>query len=333
MMSDFDRIRQTVDGASVFVDPSLLMRTLRGEAPHRLHWAFYYLSGSPTATSYQSGGARADFAVMLHRADGGGEEGGAATLAPGNALAFLYPASQVGALREARYAALAGGEPTARGDFDVYLNGKTLSYIKEHCEAADVERRPFFLTIFPARADDLSPKREFDDFVFGFGEGGKTFGGKCMINAPLPTYPIASVRTGQLAIGEGKVWEAEFFAPSYIDALYRSALASEPAARSVFDVYLDGKTLTYLKDPCAESDARARFLLSVRPADADDLPPHRREIGHDSLNFDFERYGTMFGGKCLAVRRLPDYGVAKIETGQWIPGGERLWTAEIAVGE
>ena len=41
----------------------------------------------------------------------------------------------------------------------------------------------------------------------------------------------------------------------------------------------------------------------------------------------------MVDGACVIVRRLPDYPIAKIETGQWIPGGERLWDAVIRVGE
>lgn len=35
----------------------------------------------------------------------------------------------------------------------------------------------------------------------------------------------------------------------------------------------------------------------------------------------------------MATRRLPDYEIAQNETGQWIPGGERLWSEEMAVGD
>ena len=327
MMADFNAIREIARGGTVSIDRSLLMGTLRSEAPYRLHWAFYYLSGIPTK---YGGGAfptdrRADFAVSRYAG------AGLDSLTPNNRLAFLYSASDA-ELHEAQCANLASREPIARSGFNLHLQDGMLSYLKAPCSSADAER-PFFLTVHPADAADLSPKREFDEFIFGFAQGGKRFGGKCMINAPLPTYPIASIRTGQLIVGEGKAWEAEFFDPAYIDALYQAALASEPAARSDFDVYLDGKTLTYLKDPCGEGDTRGRFLLSVHPANPKDLPENRREMGHDSLNFDFDRFGVTLDGKCLAVRRLPDYEISKIETGQWIPGGERLWTAEIMIGE
>ena len=52
--------------------------------------------------------------------------------------------------------------------------------------------------------------------------------------------------------------------------LYRSTYESiaggghgAPAARSIFDVYFAGNTLTYLKEPCAAGDVRPRFFLHV----------------------------------------------------------------------
>ena len=117
------------------------------------------------------------------------------------------------------------------------------------------------------------------------------------------------------------------------ESAYQAAASTQPAARSEWDVYLDGDTLIYLKQPCAADDTRGRFLLSVYPNNLADIPEGRRALGHESLNFDFERWGIMFGGKCMARRALPDYDVDKIRTGQWIPGGESLWTAEFAVGD
>ena len=53
-------------------------------------------------------------------------------------------------------------------------------------------------------------------------------------------------------------------------------------------------------------------------------------IRHASLNFDFAQRGTpVFDGACMAKAPLPDYEIAVIETGQWIPGGEGIWRAAI----
>ena len=96
---------------------------------------------------------------------------------------------------------------------------------------------------------------------------------------------------------------------------------------------MEGDRLTYLKAPCAESDTRGRFFLSVHPVDGADLPEDRREIGHASLNFDFAPDGIIFADKCMIRRELPDYSIKEISTGQWIPGGGGLWAGEAAVGD
>ena len=77
-----------------------------------------------------------------------------------------------------------------------------------------------------------------------------------------------------------------------------------------------------------------RFLLSVFPVSTDDLPPESRGVGHESLNFDFDSHGAIFDGRCVILRTLPDYPIAAVETGQWVPGGDKLWTANrIPIGE
>ena len=154
----------------------------------------------------------------------------------------------------------------------------------------------------------------------------------------LPDYPIAAVRTGQRLPGGARAWEVSITPPPDAEALalyekiYQTVASGEPVARAVFDLYLDGDALSYLKEPCDESDTRGRFFLSVHPADVEDLSAARRGVGHESLNFTFAPpAGAVFNGKCMATRQLPDYEIAAIETGQWIPGGERLWSAEIVV--
>ena len=149
--------------------------------------------------------------------------------------------------------------------------------------------------------------------------------------------------------GDGVVWRREVYGVpivSIIDAraeseaahraAYRAARASIPkASAGGFDIYADGGALTYVKDGCEESDARGRFYLSVFPQNPADLPQSARESGerHQSLNFEFRRYGAIFNGKCVIVRDLPDYPIAALETGQWIPGEGELWSARIAGGD
>ena len=113
---------------------------------------------------------------------------------------------------------------------------------------------------------------------------------------------------------------------------YESIAAGEPAARAVFDIYLRENTVTYLKSPCRAADVQATFFLHVVPEDVEDLPAHRRQYGFDNLDFHYAGGAALaFGGKCIAERPLPDYPIARIETGQFTLGEGKIWKAEFPV--
>ena len=57
------------------------------------------------------------------------------------------------------------------------------------------------------------------------------------------------------------------------------------------------------------------FFLHVYPADTNDLPADRRLFGFDSLPLYFDYWRE--DGRCYSVRRLPDYDIARIRTGQF----------------
>lgn len=103
-------------------------------------------------------------------------------------------------------------EPDARAAFNLHLDsdGRALTYTREPCGAPDVER-PFFLHVEPERAGDLPRDRRewgFDALDFDFRLRGAVFDGKCAAKIPLPSYPIAGIRTGQWIRGAGEIWEA-----------------------------------------------------------------------------------------------------------------------------
>ena len=228
-------------------------------------------------------------------------------------------------------------EPLARAVFDVYRDGRALTYVRDGCSRDDGAR--FFLHVDPRALGDLSAWRRrygFDNLDFSLGA---RIDGNCVATALLPDYPIARLRTGQFT-AEGTRWEVEIAfddrgeavpPPDYAQAR-REALAGEPLARSVFDVYLVGRTLTYLRDGCAEEEAESRFFLHVAPVALDDLPERRREYGFDNLDFTLATRGARIGGNCVAVARLPAYAVAGVRTGQYDEAGA-LWEAEFALGE
>ena len=242
---------------------------------------------------------------------------------------------------ERRREALAA-EPLLRSAYDIHRDGRLLTYLRDGCPSADVEARGprLFLHVLPLNAGDLPPwgrERGFENLDRVLRGGSARIDGDCVGIVLLPDYPIASIRTGQFT-DDGVLWEAEVVfdggsapvAPPDYAATRRDALAGEPLARSVYDVHLAGRALTYLRDGCTEAEAEARFFLHVVPADEGDLPRHREAYGFDNLDFTLATRGARLDGNCVAVARLPDYPIATVRTGQY-DGTGALWTAEFAL--
>ena len=330
-MADFDVIREKTRGGVVAVipevfdfDPSDLVMD-------------YYLAGSvlikgePTLPQMR----HVDFIASRGR-----KERGFSPLTPENREIFLHaaPRDPLDFYRAERRR-VESRQPAARSVFDLYLDGGDLYYIKDPCAEEDT-RGGFFLSVHPVHLERLAEDRRalgHDSLNFYFAQRGTpVFDGACMAKAPLPEYPVRIIETGRRTpAGERTEWRAAINPPlsarsvARYERVYQAAKASgEPLASSGFDIYMEGGALTYLKAPCAESDARGRFFLSVRPVNIADLPEDRRALGHASLNFDFSPDGIIFGGKCMIRRELPDYDIAEISTGQDVPGEGRAWSAE-----
>ena len=109
---------------------------------------------------------------------------------------------------------------------------------------------------------------------------------------------------------------------------------NQPAIRSDWDVYLVGNRLIYKKEQCTPEDAGPTFFLHLDPVDMNDLPSHRKQNGFDNLDFAFSNLRPLIDGKvCVAVRELPNYGIAAIRTGQFIPDEGRIWEGGVDVVE
>ena len=248
------------------------------------------------------------------------------------------------AYREMKRETLAGGNPIIRAEWDVYLRDGALVYLKEACEEDDT-RGVFDLDVSPAfgwEAADAARRRERGGLSFMFEQYGVRLDGGCMIRRPLPDYPVAGIETGRRIpfAADGEVWSDSALPPpdeglarAYAREFRRVSEGGDPLIRAEFDVYLDDGALHWLKSPCEEDDTLGRFLLSVFPDDPNDLPDYRRELGHESLNFTFAARGARFDGACMARAELPDYPIRAIEVGQWIPGGETLWSARTETPE
>ena len=252
------------------------------------------------------------------------------SLTPENRRVHLYRTDALPGL----YASFAAREPALRSRFGLHLGGGALTWVRGECGETDGRTR-FFLRVAPLDPGDLPPERRphgSEAFGFRIAERGVRHDGWCMASIPLPDYPILGLRAGQGEEGSPPVWHTDFAPdPEAWRARLEAVAAVEPALRSRFLVHVEGRTLHYAREQCAASDVEARFFLHVTPLDADDLPEERRETGFDNLDFAFADRGLRIGGRCLASVALPDYGAARVVTGQF-EGGARLWEGEFAVG-
>ena len=105
---------------------------------------------------------------------------------------------------------------------------------------------------------------------------------------------------------------------------YQSVKAGELLASSKFDLYRQGNTLTYVKEPCEYLDQIGRFSLDVEPRAEGDLPWRRRQQGFEDRGFGFFDHGRRFNGKCAVPALLPDYPLAEIRTGHYMDWGVRI---------
>ncbi len=225
--------------------------------------------------------------------------------------------------------------------YDVYLHDGALVWVRQPCSDEDARG---FAELWAEPADPDDPRADVGEsgavsMNFVFLRYGAKIGDLCVIRRPLPDYPIRRIGIGQNVTGDDE-WLYRTAIPMpvsddarayYIRKYETVAAGGVPLLSGAeYDVYLDGGELVYLKEPCADSDTRGRFLLSAFPVDVADIPQDRRELGHESLNFAFDEYGVIFGDRCMIRRPLPDYEIKAANVGRWLPDGETAgWSARV----
>ena len=343
-VADFEAIRNTTDGKAILINsmPGFLSRR---------DSIYYYLSGSPILYGHEvvSPEKSPDFIVTDARADG------LHSLTPQNRIAFLYEWNDYH--RYITEIIEKTGAPLIRSDFDVYLNGNSLIYVKDGCSWNDTANDSFFLSVRPANLNDLpagSRQEGFENLGFAFRYNGirlsddndipKSDDDRCIAITTLPDYDIARIHTGQYTRraddSDQYLWRGEIFPSNplvnepmeQIDETI--AQAGEPLIRSHFDVYLNDDELIYVKDGCGENDTDETFFLAAFPVNETDLPDESRQSGFQNLDFRFHENGIrQIDDRCIAITPLPNYDIARISTGQYIRRADgstqRLWKGEI----
>ena len=343
LLAEFETIREHTRGSDGRVASA--PGAIRYLLPQRRKF-WYYMAGS--VLQYQdharTHGRAADFVLSLERVES------ELLLTPSHRFVFLYRSlravEEIAAARRREYQRVVESQLVARSMWDIHLLGRAavadfrggseLAFLKTPCAPADTAGR-FLAHVVPVNVEDLPAGRRlrFDNLDFDFLErGGVRFDDKCMVKLPLPKYPIATLRVGRLGADGVPAWWIRHNTGLRAEALRSAAQrarARQPTAQGDFDVYLDdsdGRTLTYIREPCAATGAEAPFFLHVTPVRVRDLPARRRRAGFDNLDFRLEDHGGSFDGKCVASLRLPDYDIAAMRTGQHQPGARELWRVE-----
>ena len=224
-------------------------------------------------------------------------------------------------------------------DFDVYLDGRRLVYIKEGCRPTDLQPL-IFLHLVPVDENDLPRRRIPYGYVratfslrFGIDRG------RCLATTDLPDYPVRYLWTGEYSQDGDLLWQGGFPVDPDISSVGGGGSygrSDTPIIASDFDVYLDGRYLVYVNEECFASDPEAWFFLHIIPVDKDALPPDRMQYGFDNLDFHYSGSVSRELG-CRIMRRLPDYAIRHIRTGQFVKDTQGdylvLWEGEFSVDQ
>ena len=251
------------------------------------------------------------------------------------------------------YRATTAGPPLLRSAFDLYREGATLSWVKVPCRPADVQGRfvVYVVPVDPAAAagrPGWRPGAGREILPFRFADYGASLDGRCLLRHPLPPYAIQTLEARLITLEGVDRWHvalawsaAGVRTTDLLEARYRAVVAAPPVARSAFALYLEGRTLTYVKAGCQRADTQGRFFLEVFPRDRAVLAAARRSLGFAVLDFGFDwwrhamphvQQATRFADKCLATVRLPSYPLARLRTGQVAEAGGG-WAVDVALPE
>ena len=113
----------------------------------------------------------------------------------------------------------------------------------------------------------------------------------------------------------------------YYAEQYREEDLGNPIIEETWKVYFSEDRLIYVSQTC--SDKGAPFFLHLVPKNDGDVNLDRKEYGYNNLDFGFQIGGGVhIGQTCVIERPLPDYDIATIRTGQYVPEGGEIWKGE-----
>ena len=247
------------------------------------------------------------------------------------ALRPLHPARMtpeiIAAYREL-YRQATAGEPIIRADYDVYLEGRRLTFVRENCAPEEPDAW-FGVRIFPKRLETLPPPLQHGYSSYArIRAHGVRLGQLCLAVLRLPDYARDDLILFRSAAGNYRpaglpAW-SELYSLSQpglgeiIDGYRRNQ--PPPAEPDAFEVFIDRESgrnrLLYAKENCSPAEYATLVTLHIDPVNLADLPAAHQSNGFDNRDFALSNYGGRPGEACIAVVFLPDYPIAALYTGQ-----------------
>ena len=232
----------------------------------------------------------------------------------------------IAAYREIYRQAVAG-EPIIRADYNVYRQGRRLTFVKENCPP-DSRDAWFSVKLFPPDPEPLAPPavgalRHL--YPHRLSSHRVQLGELCLAVIQLPAAARGDIILAQRQRDAGRprvIWEELYSLapPGLRERMAQGRQESPPTGPAAFEVFLDpdagGYRLLYAKKNCAQAEYETRIILHIYPERRADLPARHRASGFDNRDFHLTAYGGRPGGECLAVVYLPRYPIAAIRTGQ-----------------
>ena len=225
-----------------------------------------------------------------------------------------------GATYRELYRQTVAGTPIIRAAYDVYLQGRTLTFIRENCPAGDMERRVFARVLLPEPARE----RVWEPTIL-LRSHGVRWDNTCLAVLQLPDDTPHDLIIGQDWSG-GDQWAVLYSRaqPGLGERIAAARRASQrPAPPDSFAVFLEPDAagqnrLLYTKADCSPAEYKTRVTLHIYPENLEDLPFYLWTGGFENRDFLLPDYGGRPGGECLAAFLLPDYpgGIREIRTGQ-----------------
>ena len=252
-----------------------------------------------------------------------------------NTLAILRPAAAawmtadaLAAYREL-YREARAGEPIIRGNYDVYLKGRRLTFVRENCRPE--QRKVWFrVDAFPPHEEILPPGLWEPGSYASYYNQPVRLGSLCLAVIQLPAETRGNLILDQRGAGKPgpasqRIWEQELYSlsrPGLGELSDRRREKQPPAGPAAFAVFLDWNAagrpgLFYAKESCSQAEYENPAFLQIYPENLADLPFYLWAGGQENREFPLSRYGFRPGGDCMAVVPLPDYPIAALRTGQF----------------